>query len=113
MATPQPCPSFAAYRGVVYRTQALVASARAIARRIAAQLSPAAPDARSGFAPGSRAYDPTYVPTKSLEQLAAEYPHIQWLRDRLGEMRDAQADLARGRAWVRRVFNDAVRNAGR
>jgi hypothetical protein len=39
--------------------------------------------------PKSRAFDPTYKPTKSLEQLVQEYPHIQFFRDMLGLQQDA------------------------
>jgi hypothetical protein len=42
--------------------------------------------------PNSRAYDPTYVPTKSLEQLVAEHPHVQFFRDMLGMRQDAIAE---------------------
>ena len=35
--------------------------------------------------PGSRAYDPTYRPTKTMAQLAAENPDNQFLQDRLAE----------------------------
>jgi hypothetical protein len=40
--------------------------------------------------PKSRAYDPTYKPTKSLEQLVAENPDNQFLADRLAEQRAAR-----------------------
>ena len=39
--------------------------------------------------PKSRAYDPTHVPTKGLEQLAAENPTNQFLADRLAEQKAA------------------------
>jgi hypothetical protein len=41
--------------------------------------------------PKSRAYDPTYKPTKSLEQLVKENPKNQFLADRLAEQKAAQA----------------------
>jgi hypothetical protein len=41
--------------------------------------------------PNSRAYDPTYQPTKTLEQLVAEHPHNQFLADRPAELREAIA----------------------
>jgi hypothetical protein len=39
----------------------------------------------------SRAYDPTYKPTKSLEQLVAENPHDAFLADRLAEQKAASS----------------------
>ena len=38
----------------------------------------------------SRAYDPNYKPTKTLEQLAAENPGNQFLADRLAEAQAAE-----------------------
>src|ERR1700679_2652457 len=40
--------------------------------------------------PKSRAYDPTYKPTKSLGQLVGENPNNQFLADRLAEQQAAQ-----------------------
>lgn len=61
--------------------------------------------------PKSRAYDPTYRPSKSLAHLVVDKPDSQFLADRLAEQRGAQERTAKGRAWVARVFADAVRNA--
>jgi hypothetical protein len=44
--------------------------------------------------PGSRAYDPSYSPSKPLEQLAAENPSVQFLQDRLAEQREALKENA-------------------
>lgn len=49
-----------------------------------------------GFDPKlSRAYDPTYVPTKTLEQLVAENPKNQYLADRLAEAQAAEKEKQR------------------
>lgn len=43
----------------------------------------------------SRAYDPTYKPTKTLEQLVKENPKDGFLADRLAEQKTAQAKKRR------------------
>ncbi len=57
--------------------------------------------------PNSRAYDPSYRPTRSLAQLAAAMPENQFLADRLAEQRDAierrSKRIAQGKAWVERL----------
>ena len=45
--------------------------------------------------PKSRAFDPTYKPTKSLEQLVKENPKDQFLADRLAERKAAEAKKGR------------------
>jgi predicted Zn-dependent protease len=45
--------------------------------------------------PKSRDYDPTYKPTKSLEQLVKENPKNQFLADRLAELKAAQEKRSR------------------
>jgi hypothetical protein len=50
----------------------------------------------------SRAFDPSYRPTRSLAQLAAAMPANQFLADRLAEQRDAKR-IAHGKAWVERL----------
>lgn len=39
--------------------------------------------------PGSRAYDPSYTPTKPLERLVQENPQNQFLVDRMAEQHAA------------------------
>jgi len=47
-----------------------------------------------GRPPNSGANDSSDKPTKTLEQLVAEYPHVQFYRDLLGMQRDAIAERA-------------------
>jgi hypothetical protein len=60
-----------------------------------------------GLHPTSHAYDPTYRPTRSLAQLAADNPASQFLADRLAEQRDAivreRKRIALGKAWLERL----------
>jgi hypothetical protein len=53
----------------------------------------------------SRAYDPTYKPTKTLEQLVAENPGSQFLRDMLGMRQDAIKAREDYAPWVK-LAND-------
>ncbi len=57
--------------------------------------------------PNSRAFDPTYRPSKSLAQLVVENPNNQFLADKLAEQRDAierkRKRIAAGKAWIERL----------
>jgi hypothetical protein len=57
--------------------------------------------------PKSRAYDPSYRPTRSLAQLVTEHPGNQFMADRLAEQVDAierqRQRVELGRAWVERL----------
>jgi hypothetical protein len=50
--------------------------------------------------PKSRAYDPSYRPSKSLAQLVAENPNVQFLQDRLSEQRVVQKEMTRTQSLV-------------
>lgn len=60
----------------------------------------------AGFDPKvSRAYDPTYRPSKSLAQLVLENPQNQFLTDRLAEQQDQRVSRTRSLfAVARRVL---------
>jgi hypothetical protein len=47
-----------------------------------------------GFDEKSRAYDPKYTPTKTLEQLVVENPGNQFMADRLAERKAAEEKAA-------------------
>lgn len=44
--------------------------------------------------PGSKAFDPSYSPSKPLTQLASENPGVQFLQDRLAEEHEALKETA-------------------